>query len=55
MLNVDKRREVVVCVMEKVEEDLEGWMKKVYVGIGGECIGRRGKNVRKELGEDRKI
>lgn len=46
---------MLVSVIQKLEEDLQASIKKVYVGIGGQSIRSTRNNVTKQLGEDTKI
>ena len=55
IFNLDKTTQVLVSVIQKLEEDLQASIKKVYVGIGGQSIRSTRNNVTKQLGEDTKI
>ena len=55
IFNLDKTTQVMVSVIQKLEEDLQASIKKVYGGIGGQSIRSTRNNVTKQLGEDTKI
>lgn len=51
IFNLDKTTQVLVSVIQKLEEDLQASIKKVYVGIGGQSIRSTRNNVTKQLGK----
>lgn len=55
IFNLDKTTQILVSVIQKLENDLQASIKKVYVGIGGQSIRSIRNNVTKQLGEDTKI
>ena len=55
IFNLDKTTQVLVSIIQKLEEDLQASIKKVYVGIGGQSIRSTRNNVTKQLGEETKI
>lgn len=55
IFNLDKTTQILVSVIQKLEEDLQASIKKVYVGIGGQSIRSMRNHVTKQLGEETKI
>lgn len=55
IFNLDKTTQILVSVIQKLENDLQASIKKVYVGIGGQSIRSMRNHVTKQLGEETKI